>query len=57
MKHILKCTTCGRYSLKALCSCGAPNVVPRPAKFSPEDAYGKYRRQAKHDMLKERGFL
>ncbi|MBS3133014.1 RNA-protein complex protein Nop10 [Candidatus Woesearchaeota archaeon] len=57
MKHMLKCTNCGRYSLKALCSCGGANAIPKPAKFSPEDAYGKYRRQAKQSVLKERGLL
>jgi H/ACA ribonucleoprotein complex subunit 3 len=42
---ILKCMACGRYTLKAVCPlCGAPTVTTRPARFSPDDPYGKYRR-------------
>lgn len=57
MKHILKCTACGSYTLKETCACGSKTAVPKPAKFSPEDPYGNYRRQAKHEILKERGLL
>lgn len=42
---ILKCTDCGRYTLKAVCPvCGGPTITTKPARFSPEDPYGKYRR-------------
>ncbi|NTV27191.1 MAG: RNA-protein complex protein Nop10 [Methanothrix sp.] len=42
---ILKCTTCGRYTLKDACPvCAAPTIITKPAKFSPDDPYGKYRR-------------
>ncbi len=42
---ILKCTACSRYTLKEICPlCGAPAIITKPARFSPEDPYGKYRR-------------
>jgi len=45
---IYKCGNCGRYTLEILCpKCGSPAVDPKPAKFSPVDPYGKYRRMAK----------
>ncbi|MCX8204272.1 MAG: RNA-protein complex protein Nop10 [Candidatus Nezhaarchaeota archaeon] len=45
----MKCVVCGRYAIdKELCpSCGGPLRVPHPARFSPEDRYGKYRRLLK----------
>ena len=45
--HLLKCPSCGSYGLKDLCVCGTQRVSPKPAKYSPEDKYGKYRRAAK----------
>lgn len=45
---LLKCTACGRYTLKAVCpACGTKAIEPGPAKYSPEDHYGRYRRIAK----------
>lgn len=45
---LLKCPACGYYTMKAQCpNCGKPAVSPGPAKYSPEDHYGKYRRMAK----------
>ncbi len=40
-----RCKSCGRYTLrKDRCPyCGGELEVPHPAKFSPEDRYGKYR--------------
>jgi H/ACA ribonucleoprotein complex subunit 3 len=40
-----KCERCGRYTLKATCACGGKSVNPVPARFSPLDPYGKYRRK------------
>ena len=54
MKHILKCDKCGKYTLS---SCCGSTFMPKPAKFSPEDAYGKYRRQVKFESLKEKNLL
>ncbi len=45
-----RCTACGRYSLERDCpACGAPTECPLPARYSPEDRYGKYRRQTMKD--------
>lgn len=55
--HILKCKQCGKYSMHEKCSCGGECVPQLPAKYSPEDNYGKYRREAKKEMLKEKGLL
>jgi H/ACA ribonucleoprotein complex subunit 3 len=40
-----KCNTCSVYTLKGKCpGCGGKTLSPHPAKFSPGDKYGKYRR-------------
>jgi len=53
---LLKCNGCGRYTMKALCaSCGGKAVSPGPAKYSPEDHYGKYRRQLKREARAKQG--
>ncbi|MFB3764241.1 MAG: RNA-protein complex protein Nop10 [Methanotrichaceae archaeon] len=42
---IMKCPACCRYTLKSVCSvCGGPTITTKPARFSPVDHYGKYRR-------------
>ena len=47
-KEILKCTKCSTYTLKNFCpSCNSKTLSPKPAKFSIEDRWGKYRRIAK----------
>jgi len=39
------CRTCARYSLAERCpSCGAATRSPHPARYSPEDRWGRYRR-------------
>jgi H/ACA ribonucleoprotein complex subunit 3 len=46
--RIRKCTEDYSYTLSTLCPvCGNPTVSAHPARFSPEDPYGKYRRLAK----------
>ncbi len=57
MKKILKCKECAKYTLTEDCSCGAKSVPVGPAKFSPQDSYAKYRRQAKRPQLEEAGLL
>jgi H/ACA ribonucleoprotein complex subunit 3 len=44
---ILYCKKCNKYTIKETCSCGAKAITTKPAKFSPEDKYGRYRRIAK----------
>jgi len=47
-----KCSSCGRYTLKDRCpDCGGEIVSPHPPRFSPDDPYGKYRRQLKREVL------
>ena len=42
-----KCPTSGKYTLKKECHDGEASILPAPAKYSPEDNYGAYRRKAK----------
>lgn len=46
MKHILFCTKCKTYTMKET-HCDVKTISKKPAKYSPEDKYGKYRRIAK----------
>lgn len=43
--------------MEEICACGEKTSVVRPAKFSPEDAYASYRREAKRDKLRKEGLL
>lgn len=57
-KHILRCPKCGKYTMKDECStCKVKTVQVKPAKYSPEDPYGEYRRKAREEGLKEKGLL
>jgi len=43
-----KCPNCSRYTFSEVCPvCGTATVNPEPPRYSPEDKYGKYRRQLK----------
>lgn len=43
-----KCPLCKKYTLREVCmTCNVPTENPLPAKFSPKDAFGKYRRLMK----------
>ena len=58
MRHIMFCPSCRSYTLKEQCSvCSTSTVIPKPAKFGPEDNYASYRRQAKEEGLKAKGLL
>ena len=50
MKHILKCPKCESYSLIEDCSCGAKRLEVKPAKYTVEDKYAHYRREAKKNL-------
>lgn len=52
MKTLLrKCSSCREYTLKDPCpKCGGTTVMTMPAKYSPEDRYGEYRRRLKNEM-------
>jgi len=39
------CSDCDRYTFRAKCpECNGPTRTPHPARFNPNDRYGKYRR-------------
>ncbi len=53
---LLRCRACGRYTLKPQCpGCGATTDRPGPARYSPEDRYGTYRRALKRASAREQG--
>lgn len=56
MKHIMKCSKCGSYTLKSRC-CNEKTAEPRPLKFSPDDKYADYRRRFKKEERIKRGLL
>lgn len=46
-----KCPVCRAYTLKDVCpKCGGATLMPMPAKYSPDDKYGVYRRRLKKEM-------
>jgi H/ACA ribonucleoprotein complex subunit 3 len=48
---ILYCENCKEYTLKQVCPrCGSRTVQRKPPKYSPEDKYADYRRQAKEEL-------
>jgi len=57
MRRIRKCTSCGRYTLEEACRCGSRTEQPRPPKYSPEDRFARFRRQAKEEQRKQEGVL
>ena len=58
MRRILFCPVDHRYTLKSSCpQCGQPTVSPQPPRYSPDDPYGQYRRQAKEEALRAKGLL
>ena len=53
-RHILRCDKCKVYTMKDKCpKCGEKTFSVVPAKFSPEDRMGKYRRMAKKEEEKK----
>ena len=45
---IFFCKKCHIYTLEQKCpKCGSKTENPKPAKYSPQDKYGEYRRLAK----------
>ena len=50
-----KCKSCHSYTLKDKCpKCGGEVGVVFPAKYSPEDKYGKYRRILKKQVFEDK---
>ncbi|MBT4825032.1 ribosome biogenesis protein [Candidatus Woesearchaeota archaeon] len=58
MKHILKCPKCSKYTMGNECTvCKVPAIDLKPPKYSPEDKYGKYRREVKEESRKEKDLI
>jgi H/ACA ribonucleoprotein complex subunit 3 len=50
-REILTCKKCDIYTMKGTCKkCDEKTLTPKPARFSPEDKWGKWRRQAKKEQ-------
>ncbi|MGB2825716.1 MAG: RNA-protein complex protein Nop10 [Thermoplasmata archaeon] len=46
-----RCSPCRKYTLGEVCPvCGGATFMPIPAKYSPSDKYGEYRRRLKKEM-------
>jgi H/ACA ribonucleoprotein complex subunit 3 len=53
---ILQCEKCHRFTLTETCpTCKGYAKNPLPAKYSPEDPYGEYRRKLKKLVRQESG--
>ena len=56
VKHIFKCVSCNTYTLHEQCpACSGKAIRPLPPKFSLDDKYGKYRREAKKEEFQMKG--
>ena len=52
VEQILKCNNCKKYTLEKKCNnCGSECLSTKPAKYSPEDKYAKYRLEYKKKSL------
>lgn len=53
MRHIFICRKCSRFTMLEQCSCGCEAITAKPPKYSPDDKYASYRREAKRELLKK----
>jgi H/ACA ribonucleoprotein complex subunit 3 len=52
---ILHCEKCHIYTLKEKCpKCSSKTLSKIPAKFSPEDRFGNYRRKYKKNVIQDK---
>lgn len=51
MNKLRFCEDCEEYTLDKKHYCNTQTINPHPAKWSPEDKYGEYRRKAKLKKL------
>jgi len=48
MSQMMYCPKCKEYTLDMICQgCSEKTVLKKPARYSPQDHYGKYRRELK----------
>ncbi|MCJ7572569.1 MAG: RNA-protein complex protein Nop10 [Candidatus Thermoplasmatota archaeon] len=53
MVHLLYCKNCNDYTLDENCHrCNNKSITKNPPRFSPQDNYGRYRRELKKSMKK-----
>ena len=57
MRHIFKCSKCGKYTMKESCDCNGKAIVARPLKYSADDRLAVYRRKAKAEEYRQRVLL
>ncbi|MBI4150647.1 ribosome biogenesis protein [Candidatus Woesearchaeota archaeon] len=58
MKRILYCKKDDLFTLKETCpTCGETTITTQPPKYSVDDKYASYRREAKRPARKEAGLL
>ncbi|MBS3135452.1 ribosome biogenesis protein [Candidatus Woesearchaeota archaeon] len=58
MKHIYLCHKCNVFTMSELCTkCGSKASTLKPPKYSPEDKYAGYRRQAMQEEREKRGLI
>lgn len=58
MKRILKCESCKEYTIFSKCPrCDGKASSPKPQKYSTDDNYAKYRREAKKEDLSKKGLI
>lgn len=58
MSKILICKKCEEYTLFDTCKrCGEKTANSEPSKYSVDDKYAKYRREAKKAELEDKGLL
>jgi len=57
MRHIFKCSSCNKYTMKETCSCGNKTLFSRPVKYTPNDKFSSYKRKAKIEQYVKRGLL
>lgn len=56
MKELLRCSKCEQYTMKKE-HCGIKTISPKPAKWKPDDKYGRLRREAKKEEWEKEGLL
>lgn len=50
MTDIRYCKNCEKYTLNKICKkCDSKTIIKKPPRYSPQDAYGKYRRKLKKE--------
>jgi len=57
-RHIFRCPKCDSFTMQEACSrCEVKSVSIKPPKYSPDDKYGKYRREIKEPERKDKDLL